>query len=428
MSGLHKFFAADDAKSGGALNADGILDILNDDSEDEGEELKLDEGKPKEIKEKIEETKDEETKVDEETDEEEGDELSEIEDELKDEDEDELELITPVKRKEILAKYPQIFKDFPYLEKAYYREQKYSEIYPSLDDAKKAQEDSQTLQTFENRILSGDISSILSVVKRDNEKAFNKLVDNYLPTLQRTDERAFFHVVNSIVKPIIYKMAQEATNNNNQELHDAARILNQFMYSSSKWEPHKPLVETETTESEKESQKVSEERRALFNERFTTARDDLNTRVEATFEKAIAKHIDPKSEMSDYVRKNAIREAQEIVTSNLSKDTRLRAVLDRAWRKAAENGFDKDSMDNIRRIINARAQTVLPTVIKKARMEALRGMGKRVRNDKDNDSDSGRSTSSTNRGPLKQGQSKGQNANKSEIPKGMSNRDFIMSD
>ena len=36
--------------------------------------------------------------------------------------------MTPVRRKEILAKYPKLFKDFPYLEKAYYREQQFTEV------------------------------------------------------------------------------------------------------------------------------------------------------------------------------------------------------------------------------------------------------------------------------------------------------------
>src|SRR5215831_19879700 len=57
------------------------------------------------------------------------DELAELEEELTGPKEENLELVTPVRRGEILAKYPNVFKDFPYLEKAYYREQQFTETF-----------------------------------------------------------------------------------------------------------------------------------------------------------------------------------------------------------------------------------------------------------------------------------------------------------
>ena len=443
MSRLNKFqfFSPDD--SGGAvtpLTADGILDILNEPDDTDGDEIILNE-KPTKKESKPEKEETEVGEGDEEDDDtgekdEEGDELTELEEELEldadEKDEDELELITPVKRKEILSKYPTIFKDFPYLEKAYYREQKFSEIYPSINDAKDAYEKAQTLDNFERKILAGDISTILSVVKSDNQEAFNKLVDGYLPTLQRTDERAWNHVISSVVKPIIYHMHKEGTETKDDDLTAAAAVLNKFFYNTTKWEPHKPLTNGNGDGSPKQNEaetRLKAERDALFNERYTSARSDLSSRVESTFKKAIEKHIDPKSDMNDYVRKTAIREAYETLSESLSKDTRFKSVVDKAWRKAAENNFSKDSVEAIRRIINARAQTVLPTVIKKARTEALRGMGKRVKADTTTNEDSGRSASSNNRGPLKKAAgNSGSNNKQTEIPKGMSNRDFLMQD
>ena len=89
--------------------------------------------------------------------EEEVDELKEMEEELEGPSEEDMELMTPVRRKEILAKYPQLFKDFPYLEKAYYRDQQFTEVFPTIQDAKIAVEKATILDRFEQQVVNGGI-------------------------------------------------------------------------------------------------------------------------------------------------------------------------------------------------------------------------------------------------------------------------------
>src|SRR3990167_9176528 len=72
-------------------------------------------------------------------------ETEEKEEPEKEEEPERLDLVAPVRKKEILAKYPTIFKDFPYLEVAYFRDRQFSEIFPTVDDAKEAQEKADTL-------------------------------------------------------------------------------------------------------------------------------------------------------------------------------------------------------------------------------------------------------------------------------------------
>src|SRR4030095_10511453 len=131
---------------------------------------------------------------------EEVDELAEIEDELEEPSEEQLELVTPVRRREILKKYPNLFKEFPYLEKAYYREQQFTELLPTIDDAKAAVEKSQILDRFEGDLMSGNAETVLKAVQASNPKAFLKIVDDYLPTLAKVDEKAYFHVLGNVTK------------------------------------------------------------------------------------------------------------------------------------------------------------------------------------------------------------------------------------
>lgn len=109
--------------SGSSEKAEETFELLNTEEEPE-ETLDI-----TTVKKDTETTGDEST---DETTEDDEDELKELEEELEGPKEEDLELTTPVRRKEILKKYPTLFKDFPYLEKAYYREQQFTKYFPQF--------------------------------------------------------------------------------------------------------------------------------------------------------------------------------------------------------------------------------------------------------------------------------------------------------
>src|SRR6187401_409402 len=174
---FNNFYSPEDASgNAGDETKEETFELLNEEDVQEPEEtLDLPTGKKTETK------SGEDDGDSEEESEEEDDELKEIEEELKGPSEEDLELMTPVRRKEILAKYPKLFKDFPYLEKAYYREQQFTEINPTIEDARVASEKAKIMDIVEREIMSGDITSVLAAAKDENQEAFYKVVDNYLP-------------------------------------------------------------------------------------------------------------------------------------------------------------------------------------------------------------------------------------------------------
>src|SRR5947207_15330863 len=98
-------YSPDDVVDKPVDTVDDIIDYLKDDDSDK-ETIKLEPEKKIETKDdKTDEVKQEK---------EEEDELKELEDELEEPDEEKLELMAPVKRREILKKYPKLFEDFPY--------------------------------------------------------------------------------------------------------------------------------------------------------------------------------------------------------------------------------------------------------------------------------------------------------------------------
>lgn len=348
----------------------------------------------------------------------------EIEEELEEPDEDKLELVTPNSRKEILTKYPQLFKDFPSLEKAYYREQKYSEILPTIDDAKEAVENSQALHAYEEKLLAGDTTDVLKAIKNEDEEAFHKIVDNYLPTLFKVDEPSYYHVVGNIIRHTIITMVKE----DNEELAAAANVLNKFMFGTDKFVQPSSLAKGEKPEDNKVKE-IEQREKQLTQREFERTESNLSNRVENILKSTIDKNIDPKETMSEYVRRNATRDAQEELNSIIAGDTRFRTILDRLWERAFADNFSPNSVDRIKSAYLSKAKTLLPSVIKKARNEALKGQGKRVTDDDEETKDK--------RGPLPVGNTRTATSSSGgktvkdkarEIPKGMKTVDYLMQD
>jgi hypothetical protein len=370
------------------------LDFLSADDEPEPEKdiFDLSDPKPKDKKETVDkkDTKEDKEVDDDEEDKlidpEEDDELKEIEEELEGPKDEQLELMVPARRREILKEFPDLFKKFPYLERAFYREQAFTEIHPTIDDARLDAQKAKALDNFENELMQGNTEKILKAVKEGNPDSFYKLVDDYLPTLARTDEKAYHHVLGSVIKSTIQSMVEESKTQGNDQLEIAAQLLNQFVFGTSKFEAHKPLSSDKPENRGEKKDDVSEERRAYIQERFEAARDDLSSRVDNTIKATIDANIDPKGTMTDYVKRAAIREVTEKLETLMAKDTRFKTILDRLWEESYKDKFSKNSLDKIKSAYVARARPVLQSLIKTARNEALKGMGKRVVEDKDDTS------------------------------------------
>jgi len=417
-----------------SMSKEDMLDFLNEETPTEPEVIDLENKGGKKATQKTSEEKPEETETSEEEtpegESEEVDELAELEAELQEPTEEQLELVTPVRRKEILAKYPQLFKDFPYLEKAYFRDAAFTEMFTTPAEAQEAVQAKETLDNFEKDIMGGNITTILASVKEENPESFNKVVDNYMEALYQVDQPAYYHLIGNISKNVIVGMLKEARNAAKPEIKEAletaAQTLNQYLFGTSEWRPPSKLSK-ETTREENGREQEQTRREQEFNRRqFEGARGDLNTRVNNTITNTIKSHIDPRGTMTEYVRNAAMREVSENLTRLIAKDTRFSSLNDKLWEASFKEGFSSESKDRILRAYLSKAKTVLPALIKQARINAMRGSGRRVNTAEE-------AEQPEKKGPLPAGrprsqQSSGKIKEAKDIPKGMRTLDFLNQD
>ena len=404
-----------------ALSHDEILKLLGDDSDDDGDSD--DDDKDKDDDEDLDDGKDkddDDEDVDDDKDKDDDDKKKlklkdDDEDENKDEDDDDLKIITPVRRQEILKKYPKLFKDFPHLEKSSYRDQQFTEMFSTLEDAKEVLEKAETLDTYETELAEGDTSSIIKAVKANDEEAFNKLVDEYMPSLRKVDENAYFHVIGGVIKNAIISMVSEGKKTGNKQLNAAAQLVNQFVFGTSEFSTHENL----SSKGSDKDDKLETEKEEFLRERFEIARDDLDTRIHNVLKSTIDDAIDPKESMSAFVKKHAVTDAMTLLESAIRSDPDFMKVLDGLWKKASGVKFNVASTKRIRGVYLSKAKTLLPAVIKRSRRDALKGTRRPGK------SNTQKSSDRENRLHRRRASSSG---NRPNDGKGMSTLDFLNQD
>lgn len=425
----YPLMSPEDAGSGSPAPIDGkdseqsIENFLLDDSDDDEEALDL---PPKSVKREASAEGDSETP---EGDEEETATLEdELEEELADVPSKKLELMEPVRRAAILKEYPDLFKKFPYLEHAYYREQKYTEVFATPDDAVEASEKASALDNFESTLMSGDTSKVFQAIKDSDPNAFNRLVDNLMENLGAVDESAQVHVIRNVGTHLIGLMLNESKVSGNEALKHAAIIFNQFLTGSSQPATQQRLAKDEPKDE------LSEERRQIAHERFNAVRDDVVTKLDSKINVTLTKRLDPKDSMTEFVRDAAITKAKRELQNVITRDTRFQNIMKQAWARAAKSNYSRADMDYIRQAYESKAANLLPSIINKVRSEALRGAGKRSSNSSESDEQI-EIREPQKRGPVASGRSATPNSGSRDarerakaIPKGMSTRDFLMAD
>jgi hypothetical protein len=384
---------------------DAVEFLAEETEEQETIELEKDSKKPKEAPSKEDEG-DEETR---EKDDEDKSIEEQLEEELQEEKEvpEDLELVVPVRRKEILAAYPDLFKKFPYLEKAMYLEQQFSEVVATPDDAREAVEKAEVLNELEEQMLEGNTENLLSSVREHDKESFNRVVDNLLPSLYKVDQDAYFHTIDKLI--------------------ESAEVLNEYIFGTKQFHQPQRLSSGQIQENEKE-QELTQREQEFVERQYETAKDAVVTKIDNVIKSTIEKNIDPRDSMTSYVRKNATREVTEALESLIAKDKRFVEVYDKLWERAFNDNFSSESMDKIKAAWLSKAKTYLPGLIKNARNEALKGLGKRVQDDSDEKDRKGPLPVGKTRGSASSQNSGNKTGNAKDIPKGMTTLEFLMKD
>lgn len=431
----------DDGGSGSGtepLTANSLEKMLDDDTDDSGdsEDLDLEPKKPA----KKDSSKEDSDSDDQEDSSETGDDgddsevddddddLADLEDDLEEPGEEKLQLMTPSKRRDILKDYPDLFKKHPYLETAYFREQKFTEIFPAIKDAERAAADVKILQDLEDDLQNGDVERLFVGLHKGSKESYHRAIDNLLPTLAKVDRESYDHLLSNVTKHTIQSIFEAGNEEGQEVLKNVAVLLNQWAFGTTKFEA--PTNLAKKVEKNPEQERLANERKDFERQRFSVARNSLVTRVDNTLKNTIQNNMDPKGSMSEYVREKAVEDAQRELDKQLSSDSRFQKIMLQYWERAKAASYSDAAMAEVRKAYLSRAKTLLPSVIQTARSKALKG-SKASNNDnsprkvRKGPIAPGKSAASSNRGNNGNGSGGGKN---DKLPPGTNLRKFLEED
>lgn len=330
-----------------------------------GADDKAEKKEVKEVKEGEEEVvEDEEEVVEDEEDKEEGEE---------EEKEDEKELELGPRRptfKEVKAKYPEFFKDFPDLREAFFRESEYTKVFSTVEDAKDAAEELSSLSVVRDKVLEGDFGAILESAREADVASYDKLVANILPDLYKLDQAAFLTAITPSIENMLRTAHRDAVASQNEDLQNSALHISKWFFGTEEVATGKTTTVKATPVESKETKALAAERAEFEATKFRDAYGGVISDRDVAMENLILKGLDPDGELTKYVKTKLIKDVIDEVDKALQKDSSHMALMNAKWRRAKQEGYSADVKSNILSAYLGRAKSLIPSIRSRLRAEA----------------------------------------------------------
>lgn len=423
--------------SGKPQSRSDIMSALSDDKDDKSDDDKSDDDKDTKddldlLGDSDDEESDDEDDSKEDKDSEEDD---EEEDDLDADNEEEIELDQIPTRAQIKAKYPNIFKEFKALDHIIQREKQFATVFSTIKEAKDARAEIAEYNSFKNEIFDGSIEGVLKSLKSSDEKAYSKLTNNLLETVNKVDPAAAITINNKVLKgtlKFVYdsclsELKDNPDSEDAKQLSIAVRLLNKAIYRTTNITGPESIAQNDKADPEKE--KFESEKAEYAKTRLGEAYQDVMTRTNGRIRAAVERQIDTKNIIPAYVKGKLVDDVLKALDAELSSDTRFRSNLDRLWRESLDNKYSTASKDKIHEALIRRSKTSLQSIMRAKRAEALKGLSTTRRAvDKDSDDETPRNTRDNKGDPKKKITSSRREDDRSKPRAGESNREFLMRD
>lgn len=364
----------DDAKRGESADNDWKedepddedLSILNDDEPEDAEED--DDREDTDSKEKDREDEEEDDKA-----------------KLADDDEEIGHRRTNVKA--IKEKYPKFFKDFPDARDVIFREQEFSKVFPTVEDAQVAQSKASNFDFLAEPLDRGESQPLLDALATNNPKAAERFIEGFLPTIYKANQNLFFRITAPVVKAALRNAMSEAKRIKSEALEASVENIAQFLFNDKDISSSRD-VKHDRREPEKD-EAYEKEKKEFFETRQKEAREGtartLNSKVDTFIE---AKLKDDES-ITSFELRNITRDVKEKLDNALANDSQHMKMMGSLWRAAERANWSAESMKKIRTTYLTRAQLLLPPILRKVKSEAFESRRKQRR---DSDGDDERDT------------------------------------
>jgi hypothetical protein len=312
-----------------------------------------------------EEVTDDETSDEETPDEEEPSEDEEETEEEPEEDEDE-DKITRPSWKEIKDKHPELAKNKDFRE-MFHRERAFSDLFPTLEDARDASEKAQALDFFDSSLQEGKPEVLINSLA-SNEAIANKFADRIIPALYAANPKLFQRATQPLMVEMLNAVAERANGTKDDNLLISAKNIAKFLFGKFEIPARENRINPEL---ENEKKQLQTERARLIDNQRNDFLSRADKSISKQLSKAITEGLDPKNELSDFARQALIEKVLAETRHTLTSDKAFSSKIQNLVRLAEKSGFPQDYLPRLISAYLGRAKTTALTLRAKYKSAAV---------------------------------------------------------
>lgn len=265
----------------------------------------------------------------------------------------------------IKDKYPELAKSKDFRE-LYFRDKAYTEIYPTVNDAREAANKSEQLDALDATLMDGNVDAIFGSLNPD---VLTKISDRILPALYKNNQQAFARAARPLLVNVLHTVMAKADREGDDNLRKSVRNVSRALTGN----PDLPSPDSGRPDPqiEAERNRLQQERQALFardNRNFLTSCDRS---VMKRLETMVSDGLDSKSELNDFTRNAIIERTLNDLHRAMLNDEGLRNKLQQTHKLAARSGFPEEYRARIVSASLERAKKLIPMLRDKHYRAAL---------------------------------------------------------
>lgn len=338
----------------------------------EGEDSDEEEEEGKEIVDDTEEEEEEEEKKDDSDD-----------DEDKESEKEELTLAR-VDYGAIKEKYPSFFKDFPELKHAFFREQQFTEIFPTIEDAKRAAERELAYEEITSAVIEGDVSKFLNELESENKDGLKTFAQNFLPALQKNSKELFYDVIGPTVQGFVRNVYGHGVKEKDDNIQNAAKIVHKILFGGGYDDIEREDGRLDDRRETKKEDPVDKDKQNYFAEKYKTLYADVTNACYTQLDSEISKGLEDLKKAKPGLHKIIAKDIKERILSEMDKDAAYLGRMQGLWKREQRSGFNGTLKSSLTTAFIAKAKTLVPKYRSEVRREVLGKEGMNGSNGNDN--------------------------------------------
>ena len=268
--------------------------------------------------------------------------------------------------------FPDLFKKFPAMRDIYYREQEFSQIFPTVEDAKEASSNAEAFTDISDKVLKADTQGLFSAIKETDEKAFTKISEEILPTLYRISPDAHWKATLPLMQNLVRGFYMEGQRRNDDNVKNSAEYLSDYIFGDIKIARGERDITPKKVEESEEQKEFNAEKAKFMVDRVESFTRNIRSSADESLRNSVVHggKIDPDGVFSDFIKETIVGKVLSEVDRQLTADKSHMRYMNSLWEKAKREGFTDDWKSRILTAYLARAKSLIPTIRAKYVSEA----------------------------------------------------------